>query len=73
MVDNFISENGKFRVLIAPDKDEQWPENLRVGSGSYTMALLDDVPIWFELWRKLNGFPPNYYQPLNEGNETAKK
>ena len=29
------------------------------------MALLEDVPIWFELWRKLNGFPPNYYQPTN--------
>jgi membrane fusion protein, adhesin transport system len=27
------------------------------------LALLDNVPIWFELWRKLNGFPPNYYQP----------
>lgn len=74
MVDNFISENGKFRVLIAPDRDmEAWPENLRVGSGAYTMALLDDVPIWFELWRKLNGFPPNYYQPINDKNETTKK
>lgn len=62
-VDNFISDNGKFRVLITPDNDSKWPENLRVGTGAYTMALLEDVPIWFELWRKLNGFPPNYYQP----------
>ena len=28
-----------------------------------TIALLEDVPIWFELWRQLNSFPPNYYQP----------
>jgi hypothetical protein len=36
------------------------------------MALLDDVPIWFELWRQLNSFPPNYYQPIEDSN-TKKK
>ncbi|WP_228852912.1 HlyD family secretion protein [Aegicerativicinus sediminis] len=66
-IENFISSNGKFRVLIAPnDKEQKWPENVRIGSGAYTMALLDDVPIWFELWRQLNGFPPNYYTPNSE-------
>jgi hypothetical protein len=24
--------------------------------------LLNDVPIWYELWRQLNGFPPDYYR-----------
>lgn len=63
-IENFISDNGQYRVLLAPDKDDnEWPEAIRVGSGAKTMALLDDVPIWFELWRQLNGFPPNYYQP----------
>ena len=63
-VETFISNNGKFRVLIAPDEEENnWPENVRVGSGAYTIALLDDVPIWYEIWRKMNGFPPNYYTP----------
>lgn len=71
-IENFISKNGKYRVLLAPDKsDNTWPEAIRVGSGAKTMALLDDVPIWFELWRKLNGFPPNYYQP--ETNSTKTK
>ncbi len=61
-VETFISTNGKFRILIAPKKDaEQWPKNVRVGSGARTIALLKDVPIWYELWRKLNGFPPDYY------------
>jgi len=65
-IENFISENGKFRVLIAPDEeDNAWPEGIRVGSGANTLALLEDVPVWFELWRQLNGFPPNYYQPEN--------
>lgn len=72
-IENFISENGKYRVLLAPDtEDNDWPEAIRVGSGAKTMALLDDVPVWFELWRQLNGFPPNYYQPQG-GNQTSKK
>lgn len=63
-IETFISVNGKFRILIAPDDTENsWPENVRVGSGAYTIALLEDVSIWYELWRQLNGFPPNYYTP----------
>lgn len=62
--ENFISENGKYRVLIAPDKnDKVWPKQLSIGAGTQTIALLDNVPIWFEIWRTLNGFPPNFYEP----------
>lgn len=61
-IENFISDNGKYRILISPDEtDHEWPELIRVGSGAKTLALLNDVPIWFELWRNLNGFPPDYY------------
>ncbi|MFD2726817.1 HlyD family secretion protein [Hyunsoonleella rubra] len=71
-IENFISDNGKYRVLLAPDEtDHEWPEAIRVGSGAQTIALLEDVPIWFELWRQINSFPPNYYQP--EGSKTASK
>ncbi len=70
-IENFISENGKFRVLIAPDSsDYEWPEAIRVGSGAKTIALLDDVPIWFELWRQLNNFPPNFYIPSKSSANT---
>ena len=73
-VETFISSNGKFRVLIAPDMEEnEWPKNVRVGSGAYTIALLDDVPIWYEIWRKLNGFPPNYYTPDSKSTENKSK
>jgi len=66
-VENFISDNGKFRVLIAPDKEEEaWPKQISMGSGAQTLALLENVPVWFELWRSLNGFPPNYYRPKGE-------
>nr|WP_321415843.1 biotin/lipoyl-binding protein [uncultured Allomuricauda sp.] len=73
-IENFISTNGKYRVLLAPDEEEApWPKDIRVGSGASTMALLEDVPIWYELWRQLNGFPPNYYQPQNTSANAAKK
>ena len=73
-IENFISDNGKYRILLAPDRDDhEWPEAVRVGSGARTIALLDDVPIWFELWRQLNGFPPNYYRPEMEGQLADKK
>lgn len=71
--ENFISENGKYRVLIAPDpEDKKWPEQLSIGAGTQSIALLDDVPIWFEIWRTLNGFPPNFYQPKTNLNNKNK-
>lgn len=73
-VERFISPNGKFRVLLKPDVDDHpWPKDIRAGSGAFTIALLEDVPIWFELWRQLNGFPPNYYQPETEGAKKVTK
>ncbi|WP_299765977.1 biotin/lipoyl-binding protein [uncultured Dokdonia sp.] len=73
-VERFISDNGKYRLLIAPDPNEEpWPEALRAGSGARSIALLEDVPIWFELWRQLNGFPPNYYQADSATKKTASK
>ena len=63
-IDNFISDNGLYRVLVAPDEeDHPWPTALRVGAGANNMLLLKDVPIWYELWRQINGFPPDYYKP----------
>jgi multidrug efflux pump subunit AcrA (membrane-fusion protein) len=61
-IDNFSSKNGLYRILITPDKDDTaWPTALRIGSGAQGIALLEDVPIWYEIWRQLNGFPPDYY------------
>ena len=72
-IENFISDNGKFRVLIAPDKNEdKWPKQISIGSGAQTLALLNNVPVWFEIWRTLNGFPPNYYK-TNKKTEKEKK
>ncbi len=69
-IDNFISENGMYRVLVAAEQDDHpWPSALRVGAGTTNIVLLKDVPIWYELWRKINGFPPDYYKAdLNVNN-----
>jgi membrane fusion protein, adhesin transport system len=61
-MDNVANAKGKFRILVAPDAaKEKWPDALRPGSGAQGFALLRDVPVWYELWRQLNGFPPEYY------------
>ena len=73
-IENFISPNGKFRILIAPDANEaKWPTQLSIGAGAQTIALLETVPIGFEIWRVLNGFPPNYYEPKAGANAATKK
>lgn len=72
-IESSVSTNGKFRILVAEDStDRPWPKQLRVGAGAQGMALLKDVPIWYELWRNINGFPPDYYKYGNT-NEVNKK
>ena len=62
-IDNFISENGKYRVLVAlDDKYPSWPKEIRLGAGAHALTLLKEVPVWYELWRQINGFPPDYYK-----------
>ncbi len=62
-VESNVSLNGKFRVLVKEDPaDNPWPKELKLGTGAQGIALLKDVPVWYELWRNINGFPPDYYQ-----------
>lgn len=65
-MDNFISPNGMYRILVVPAKNAHpWPEQLRVGAGVQSLTLLKDVRVWYEIWRQINGFPPDYYKPVN--------
>lgn len=62
-IESNVSKNGKFRVLVQEDPaDKPWPKELRMGTGAQGIALLKDVPVWYELWRNINGFPADYYQ-----------
>ncbi|MBL0268818.1 MAG: HlyD family efflux transporter periplasmic adaptor subunit [Chitinophagaceae bacterium] len=69
-IESNVSMNGKFRVLVKEDPaDKPWPYQLKMGTGAQGIALLKDVPVWYELWRNINGFPPDYYKPK----QTEKK
>ena len=52
---------GRFRIVIRPDPaDAPWPDTqyLRQGVRVKAWVLLRTVPLWQEVWRQLNGFPP---------------
>jgi hypothetical protein len=71
-VDQSIATNGKFRVWVKPDpKERPWPKEIKFGAGTKSIALLSDVPLIYELWRQLNGFPPEFYKP-EPGNDKDK-
>lgn len=65
-VDPSAQVNGRFRVLIAEDKEDihPWPEERYVRFGSTVRAwiLLETVPVGYELWRQMNNFPPELPQ-----------
>jgi multidrug efflux pump subunit AcrA (membrane-fusion protein) len=72
-IESNVSINGKFRVLVKEDTaDKPWPKELKMGTGAKGLALLKDVPVWYELWRNINGFPPDYYKK-EETNQIEKK
>jgi HlyD family secretion protein len=63
VVETSVNTNGNFRVLVTEDpRERKWPAQLRIGGGAEGIALLKDVRIFYELWRNINGFPPEYYQ-----------
>ena len=69
-IENSISENGLFKAIVAEDKTQKrWPPNMKIGTGASGIAILNDVPIWYEIWRNINGFPPDYYQVNTQKNE----
>ncbi|MFN9589156.1 MAG: HlyD family secretion protein, partial [Bacteroidota bacterium] len=74
-IETNVSPNGKFRVLVKEDDPTHpWPKQLRMGGGAKGIALLKDVRIYYELWRIINGFPPEYYQSeMNTNNGGNKK
>ena len=74
VIESSVSSNGKFRILVGEDKSYRpWPKTLMLGTGASAIALLKDVPVWYELWRNINGFPPEYYQTKEKSNDKGKK
>lgn len=60
-VDAHDDGKGRFRILVEPDPmDDPWPKDfsLRQGVRATGWVLLNRVTLGWELWRRLNGFPP---------------
>jgi multidrug efflux pump subunit AcrA (membrane-fusion protein) len=62
-IDSASPGSGRFRVLVEPDqklKGDQWPdpEFLRQGNQAIGWVFLNRVSLGYEIWRRLNGFPP---------------
>jgi multidrug efflux pump subunit AcrA (membrane-fusion protein) len=70
VIENAIRDRGLFRILISETPGQKpWPRELRNGTGVFSIALLKNVPVWYEIWRNINGFPPEYYKNQREGDK----
>ncbi len=65
VVDQVDDGKGNFRFWVVPDpEDRPWPpqEHVRQGTKAMGWVILNRVPLWYELWRRFNLFPPDYQE-----------
>lgn len=64
-VDPILHEQGFYYAYVVEDPNEPWPsqEELRIGTNATAWVALSSVPIWYEIWRLMNGFPSNMAMP----------
>lgn len=65
VVDQVDDGKGNYRFWVVPDPEERpWPEQTHVRQGTKVMGwvVLNRVPLWYELWRRFNLFPPDYQE-----------
>lgn len=63
VVDQVDDGKGNYRFWVVPDPDERpWPDQSHVRQGTKVIGwvILNRVPLWYELWRRFNLFPPDY-------------
>ena len=63
VVDQSASAKGKFRFWVTPETERrEWPSPEQVRQGTQVMGwvILNRVPLWYEMWRRFNLFPPDY-------------
>ena len=65
VIDQVDDGKGNFRFWVVPDQEERpWPpqEHVRQGTKAMGWVILNRVPLWYELWRRFNLFPPDYQE-----------
>jgi multidrug efflux pump subunit AcrA (membrane-fusion protein) len=78
VVDAVDDGNGYYRVLVVPDSSQpqgKWPSQQYLRQGTYATGwiLLSNVPVGFEIWRQMNGFPAVLPPPASKGDGKDKK
>jgi multidrug efflux pump subunit AcrA (membrane-fusion protein) len=78
LIDAADDGNGRFRVLVTPDPDDEpWPSGryLRQGVRANGWVLLGRVTVGYELWRRFNAFPPTVAmsEPMEGGDRSGKE
>lgn len=69
VVDPTDDGSGMFRVLIRPERGERpWPDEkyLRQGLRANGWIMLGTVSLGYEMWRRINGFPPSVDPAIGE-------
>lgn len=74
-VDAQATARGRFRVVVVPGEEGEWPnsEVLRQGNLANGWVLLQQVPLGYELWRQLNGFPADLPPEAAEASGMKKR
>lgn len=65
VIDQLDDGKGNYRFWVVPDPDDRpWPDQAHVRQGTKTMGwvILNRVPLWYELWRRFNLFPPDFQE-----------
>jgi multidrug efflux pump subunit AcrA (membrane-fusion protein) len=66
VVDQIDDGKGNYRFWVIPDPDDPqpWPEQAQVRQGTKVLGwvIMNRVPLWYELWRRFNFFPPDYLE-----------
>jgi len=71
-VDPAVSANGRFRVIVVEAAAAPWPSDryLRLGVRTRGWIVLDSVRLGYEIWRRLNNFPPE--RTVGQRDEASK-
>ncbi len=73
VVDQTPDSQKRFRFWVAQDPEASaWPPQSQIRQGTQVMGwvLLNRVPLWYELWRRVNLFPADYQEQANFLSET---
>ncbi|MEX0828837.1 MAG: HlyD family efflux transporter periplasmic adaptor subunit [Nitrospirales bacterium] len=65
VVDQTSDVQKRFRFWVVPDPEAAtWPPQSQIRQGTQVMGwvLLNRVPLWYELWRRVNLFPADYQE-----------